>query len=103
MEFIGGIIIGLALGVGFHFHHTKAMGLAVNAGREQLRIERARRTAVEKTLALIRSMLQRSMPHRNLNLGGSVSLPDPARRTRQQQLSRSITLTEPPFRDGSGF
>jgi hypothetical protein len=90
MIFLFGIVIGLAAGLAFRYHRAIETKRALDASNYLRAV--SDRTALilagevarrDQTLANIKALAMRVHTERILVLGGSVSLPDPARRTRQ--------------------
>lgn len=91
MEFLFGILIGLAAGAFLLYRRTIEMNRAIDARDHLLavadrKVEFLAREVVmrDETIAKIKALAMRAHIERFLNLGGSVSLPDPAERTRQR-------------------
>jgi hypothetical protein len=112
MFFVLGILIGIAAGVGFHYRRAIEMKRAIDARNYLLavadrKVDILAREVVRRdvTIANIRAMAIRVHGERVLNLGGSVSLPGPARLTRQISTDRVEMENHsagPPF-DGPRF
>jgi hypothetical protein len=88
MSFLLGILIGLAAGLAFRYRRAIEMKRALDA-RDHLLAVADRKVEflaheVVRVAAIIKALAAQTHTERVINLGGSVSLPDPARRSRQR-------------------